>query len=465
MEINLLTRIINYIMKFLNRNVIFFFIYLFSCDQTSEIGIDELLSDKKEKIKVHYAEIPLEVSNIYYDSVRTDDGELYFGKINDQVFGDIKSIAYTQFIFEPGSDIPPIPGEVSENYYAPNDSSIFDSARLYLKLSNVFGDFSDDEQEVTLSQIEDTLFSSALYTSNKFTEISPPRGIIGFTRFKFLNRDTFLTIPIKDTYGKFLLNKIISGVQNVELMDQLRGAALIPGEANSQIFGFDLEDSKSKLVVYFNNPIALDGFPEMDSLEYVFRFNSPLTKHYSYYDISRSSSDLSLVDGLSKNEKFNVNDKIYWQPASGIFPLIDLGNFHIFADTAKNIVLNKVQIVTGPTEIPTTLPPPKTHYYIAKENNALNPIGIISNPENNIIMRDNAYFSSESDPAEYVYDSIISFSYKGESTIFFQELISGTIEAKKIISYPDNPNIFNQLVIDKNKFYLKVFYTKYKDSN
>ena len=101
-------------MKFLNRNVIFFFIYLFSCDQTSEIGIDELLSDKKEKIKVHYSEFPLEVSNIYYDSVRTDDSELYFGKINDQVFGDIKSIAYTQFIFEPGSDIPPIPGEVSE---------------------------------------------------------------------------------------------------------------------------------------------------------------------------------------------------------------------------------------------------------------------------------------------------------------------------------------------------------------
>ena len=28
-EINLLTRIINYIMKFLNRNLIFFFIYLF----------------------------------------------------------------------------------------------------------------------------------------------------------------------------------------------------------------------------------------------------------------------------------------------------------------------------------------------------------------------------------------------------------------------------------------------------
>ena len=99
MEINLLTRIINYIMKFLNRNI-FFLYYQFLAIRKAKSVYDELLSDKKEKIKVHYAEIPLEVSNIYYDSVRTDDGELYFGKINDQVFGDIKSIAYTQFIFE-----------------------------------------------------------------------------------------------------------------------------------------------------------------------------------------------------------------------------------------------------------------------------------------------------------------------------------------------------------------------------
>ena len=55
----------------------------------------------------------------------------------------------------------------------------------------------------------------------------------------------------------------------------------------------------------------------------------------------------------------------YTTACSGIFPLIDLGNFHIFADTAKNIVLNKVQIVTDPTEIPNTTAT-KTHYYITK---------------------------------------------------------------------------------------------------
>ena len=238
----------------------------------------------------------------------------------DPIFGDTRSIGYAQFLYEPGSDIPPMPGEDSENYYAPNDSSIFDSARLYIKYSKVLGNEIFNEQEITVSQIEDTLFSSALYTSNKFTEISPPRGIIGFTRFKVLDKDTFLTVPIKDSYGKFLLNRIISGVQNIELMDQLRGVALIPGESNNQIIGFDLDDSNSKLVLYFNNPVAFDGpnSPAMDSLEYVFRFNSPLTKHYSYYETDRSSSELSIVENLNKNEKFNVNNKIYWQSASGI---------------------------------------------------------------------------------------------------------------------------------------------------
>ena len=82
-----LNPIINYIMKFLTRLSFIFTFFLYSCDESSEIGIDELLNEQKEKVKVHYVEIPLEVKNIYYDSVRTDDGDVYFGKIDDPVFG------------------------------------------------------------------------------------------------------------------------------------------------------------------------------------------------------------------------------------------------------------------------------------------------------------------------------------------------------------------------------------------
>ena len=80
-------------MKFLSRILIITSFFYYSCDETSEVGIDELLSGQKEKIKTHYVEIPLEVSNVYFDSVRTDDGDLYFGKKNDPVFGDIEAIA------------------------------------------------------------------------------------------------------------------------------------------------------------------------------------------------------------------------------------------------------------------------------------------------------------------------------------------------------------------------------------
>ena len=64
--------------------------------------------------------------------------------------------------------------------------------------------------------------------------------------FKVLNKDTFLTIPITNKYGKFILNRIIDGVSDVELLDQMRGIAFVPGENNKQIVSFDLENDNSK---------------------------------------------------------------------------------------------------------------------------------------------------------------------------------------------------------------------------
>ena len=451
-------------MKFLVRLIILLSFFYISCDETSEIGIDELLSDQKNKIKVHYVEIPLNTSNIYLDSVRTDEGDVYFGKYSNSIFGDVNAIAYTQFSFQKGDEVQPIPGQIAENYYLPNESSKLDSAVLYLKFSKVYGAPTFNEQEITISQIQDTLFSSALYTSSRYVEINSAIGQIGFTRFKTNNTDTFLTVPISDFYGKFLLNRIIDDVQTVELIDQTRGIAFVPGENNSQLVSFDLDHEDSKLVVFFNNPEEGNAYsPADDSLQYIFRFNSPLTKKYSYYDIDRSSSDLSSIDGINTNEKFNIQNKIYWQSATGIYPVINLDNFHSFLDTASNIVLNKVEIITGPIDnINSFIPPSKSLYYILK-NNRLNPVGIISNPEENVIMKDNAYYSDESDPAEHIFDSIVSFSYRGESTVFFQELALNNISADELISFPELPNSFDNLVIDKDKIYLKVYYTKYKD--
>ena len=172
-----------------------------------------------------------------------------------------------------------------------------------------------------------------------------------------------------------------------------------------------------------------------------------------------------IIDNLDKNESFNLDDKIYWQSASGIYPIIDLGNYNNFLDTAENIVLNKVEIVTGPLDKLNNLSPPsKAIYYIAR-NNKLDPVGIISNPEENVIMRDNAYYSTDSDPAEHVFDSIISYSYKGESTVFFQEIAMQNLTADKLIAFPSSPNTFEKMIVNKDKFYMKVFYTKYKKQN
>ena len=224
-------------MKFLTRVIIILSFLNLSCDESNEIGIDELLSGQKNKIRVHYVNIPLNISNIYLDSVRTDEGDVYFGKYSNPNFGDVKSISYAQLSYQPGSEVQPLPGEVAENYYLPNESSILDSAVLYLKYSKVYGEDIFSEQEITISQIQDTLFSSALYTSSRYVEISPPLADIGFTRFKTFNMDTFLTIPIKDFYGKFILNQIVDDVPVAELVDRMRGLAFVPGENNLYVPG------------------------------------------------------------------------------------------------------------------------------------------------------------------------------------------------------------------------------------
>ena len=54
----------------------------------------------------------LKLKNIF-TTVRTDDGDVYFGKIDDPVL-EKNSIGFGQTIYEEGSEIPPIPGEYSE---------------------------------------------------------------------------------------------------------------------------------------------------------------------------------------------------------------------------------------------------------------------------------------------------------------------------------------------------------------
>ena len=105
-------------------------------------------------------------------------------------------------------------------------------------------------------------------------------------------------------------------------------------------------------------------------------------------------------------------------------------------------------------------PPSTAIFYFAKDDNNVNSSGIESTPVDNVILKDNAYYGQDEDPAYYTYDSLISRTYKGTSTVFFQDLAMKKYDVKKVIVFPSTPSTFNQAVIDKTKFRLKVFYSK-----
>ena len=68
--------------------------------------------------------------------------------------------------------------------------------------------------------------------------------------------------------------------------------------------------------------------------------------------------------------------------------------------------------------------------------------------------QDNAYYGQDEDPAYYAYDSLISHTYKGTSTVFFQDLAMKKYDVKKVVVFPSTPSTFNQAIIDKTKFRL-----------
>ena len=143
--------------------------------------------------------------------------------------------------------------------------------------------------------------------------------------------------------------------------------------------------------------------------------------------------------------------------------MIDLSGFTNFIDTAKNVILNKVELSMGPvdnSEKKYINPPNTAIYYFAKEDNNINSSGIESTPMSNVILKDNAYYGQDEDPAYYAYDSLISHTYKGTSTVFFQDLALKKYDVKKVVVFPSTPSTFNQAIIDKTKFRLKVFYSK-----
>ena len=437
------------------KSIIFFLFFLLlyiSCDESSEVGIE--LEDRNNSLGAKYIDIPLTASNIYLDSVRTDYGSLIFGQYDNPVFGKTKAIGYSQFSPEIIS-----PDLVTEDLsIQPADSSILDSVKLFLSYSYIHGDEFEEEQEVSVRLIEDTLFTGGIYLSSKAIPLVTSKSPIGFSQFT-VNKpgDTLLTIPLTMNYGDLLFNMAKQGLSDREIRESTKGIAFDPGANNKLILGFDLGNEFSRIILYYHN-----SNEDTVSSVYRLRFDSPLSKYYSNYLTDRSSSTLSSIDIKNLNE-FSINDKIYWQSGSGIYPMIDLTGFKNFIDTAKNIILNKVELSMGPLDSSDKkyINPPNTAiYYFAKDNNNINSSGIETSPMNNVILKDNAYYGQDEDPAYYAYDSLISQTYKGASTIFFQDLAMKKYDVKKVIVFPLTPSTFNQAIIDKNKFRLKVFYSK-----
>lgn len=334
--------------------LIFFFI---SCDD-DPTDIGEPLNPNGDKVGVFFAEFPVTSSNILLDSVYTAySGRALVGQYNDPDFGYVKSQSYTQFLPEKAN--PTVP-----------EGMVVDSVVLTLRQNYYHGDNFLAPQTVQAHILDENLEFKSYFTFNQ-TAYSTLIGEKAFvtnpeidTLFRMhLTPDAFYT----DQWLQFTRTYKADSATTTTFMDVIKGLALVPGEDNTVVLGFDLYHPQSNIAIHYHT--------STDTSHVSFRFgNNNSSGIVSYNNIITDWSNTPLA-GITPHTEFHTgDDMIYLQPGTGLVSKINIESFKTFMDTTGNIIINRADLIIGAVNpFSKYLEPPSSiaYYYTDESNKAL----------------------------------------------------------------------------------------------
>lgn len=432
---------------------------LLSCEDPSEVGLS--LNPDGTPINVLFEEVVLPSTNVFIDSLRTDGSNRFLvGKYNDPVFGNTESSAFTQlalskFTFERKADSLTTDGKQIFDYE-------IDSVILQLRYNYFHSDNFTQEQSINVRQLNDTLFNNVFYLS-KFPPISDENSTLyGQGNFTVNPEvDSLLKINL-DVFGEktleFLRASSVGSISSDSIVNQLKGIALVPGQNNSALLGFDPTHADSKLSVHYKikqvENVQQDS-TILDSLSIQFNFASAVRFNSITTDRSGSTMDIAKTSFGS----FDANDgNVYLQSATGIYPRIDLKPFKDFLDEKGSVLVNRcdIEIPLNPDNIPADhiSNVENLRFYFIKEG------GNITNSSNSVVLSNVSYLSSTSSGTPAIAPiNDEETAYETEITIFTQLINSNSIDVDQLLLVPADITSMNQGIFDKSGIKLKIYYT------
>ncbi|MEP2277149.1 MAG: DUF4270 family protein [Reichenbachiella sp.] len=460
---------------------------IFSCEDSHDIGLG--LDPDGIRVNVLYTELPIEVTNVRIDSIRTNGASnMLIGKHSDDIFGSTSATLFAQLNLSNNLEATTDNTDtiqLEDEFDIETDSIIIttyeyvhDTTFLELDIDFVHTENVSSPHSYNIHQLIDTIYSEAYYLANFNTPYFTDsiEAELNFTLDKdlveLLEKDStyLLRFELNENWGNDFIEIGKSTSPSGNIRFNYKGIAIVGDENNKALIG--LKPATTNLSVDYHiienvetllNRIQISNETRIykDSLELniAFNFNNA---YYSSISVDRSGSLMSNEAG--DYNSFTVGDgNIYLQPATGIFPKLNLDTLNKFFAAHPNIQINRMEFsieTKENSEYISNVDNLRFMYVNGSDGSKINNDGILTNIlSETAILTDAGYLSGTSTPLISELDET-SLIYGGVPTFFAQLVEIGTIEVDHLILFPQDVTTPDYSVFDEeNGFRVKLYYT------
>ncbi len=411
-------------------------------------GLTVIACDNNEPLFIEPGTRPIEpneialtlpITTVYFDSLRTDNiTDAVIGAHVFEEVGQVTARLYTEFDL----DLQDIPfGRIDIDEPANDLTLRYDSVTVRLRLNNFVTNALDPELKLIFRELEDTIFSSALYLADRKLNTGAQVGAdsVSVNRVTDPGQDTiFLDFRLNDEYGESIYDRIITNPtgnnSSGTFLDSLRnGDFSFPGLAMEPVdldglYNINLRavidaslgtDSGTRLRIH----VSYEERP--DSIVQPIDFTLASDRHYTQVDRDRSGTAFAtLTDGATVVPTSGLN---YLAPLAGLAPKVSLQPLiDLFDSLGNSIILRRALIrVTAANE---QNPVELIRYFFAKTQGGVVEVdwaGVVENAALAAILDDFDYFGNSPSPLTH---SLTEGGYGGSITVFTDGLLQSFLD-------------------------------------
>jgi hypothetical protein len=389
-----------------------------------------------------YIEFNLPTSEIFLDSLRTDDSDfILVGDYEDPLLGTLAAQAFFELQYDSGAVIA--------------DTLLLDSVVFMLKIEDQLMKDASAIFNMDIYTLSDSLFAEAIYLATN--ELSLDKKVQSVTEYIY-ETDSLLTFSGVE-FGRYFYGEI----QRLEAID----FSFVPASENEALLSFDFASDESKILVYSRDP--------NDSLFITqFKFSN---LHFTQLNRNKSNTDLagiSNLDSLQFADDFTVIN-----PLQGLFTVLDFSEVMLFLGQSDNFILNSAELEVGLTA-PSTDPIERVNFYTFNEvggingnafasldrlsQGSLNYVETFNQAANDFLLSEESFVAGAgifspvvSEVSESSYSPMITLSLEDQ---YLRKTVLENDYFEKLVMIAEDRLTLNQSFVERGSVTVKIYYTK-----